>query len=110
MRELAGAVEDGDDTEDLAHGSPPVPVGQRPRGAAQETGGEVAGHEEDRDVRLTEAVLAVQLVDVGALQPVGEERQEVTGEVETLQLLQACRAVALTALSSGAPGFEINQS
>ena len=112
MRELAHAVQDGDEAEDLTQSSPPVPVRQGAGGAAQQTGGQVAGHEEDGDVRLAEAVLAVQLVDVGPLQPVREESQQVGGEVEPLQAHQAgaLTGPANTPLSSAAPGFEMNQS
>ena len=66
----------------------------------------------DGDVSLAVAVLAVQLVDVGPLQPVREESQQVGGEVEPLQAHQAgaLTGPANTPLSSAAPGFEMNQS
>ena len=104
VRELAGAVKHADDAEELAHGPPSVSVCQGPRGAAQDTGGQVASHEEYSDVSLPIAVLSVQLVDVGALQPVREEGQEVGGEVEGLEAPQGLTGGFLL---TAAPGLEI---
>jgi hypothetical protein len=45
-------------------------VGEGADDGAEEHGGSEAGDEEAADVALVEAVLAVEVVDVGALQPV----------------------------------------
>jgi hypothetical protein len=45
-------------------------VGEGADDGAEEHGGAEAGDEEAADVALVEAVLAVEVVDVGALQPV----------------------------------------
>ena len=75
--QLGEAAEGVDDGEAQRHLAAPPEVSQRPRARPEQHWGGEPDHVEHRDLRLLEAVVGVQLVDVGALQPVPQQRGEV---------------------------------
>jgi hypothetical protein len=82
FRDAAGRINDSKDDDEEASAAP---VGHPADEAAEDHGGAKAGHEELGDLVLFEAVIRVQRVDVGPLQPIAERRHEVDEEVPLQQ-------------------------
>lgn len=70
LRQLDAANDGVEDAKDPGHLPPPVLVRHRARERAERGAGEVSDEEQDRDLPFPEPVAVIQLVDVGALEPI----------------------------------------
>lgn len=81
--QLGEAAEGVDDSKGDGHLPPAPDVSQGPSAGAKEDTGGKASHIEDSYLGLSEAIVGIQFVDIGPLQPVTKQGTEVDN-VETL--------------------------
>ena len=81
-RELGETAEGVDDGEGNCHLSPAPDIRQRAGARPEEDAGGKAGHVENSNLRLLEAIECIEFVHVRSLEPVAQQRQEIN-EKET---------------------------